>query len=494
MRSEALFGTKRDAESPHIMLTLDVRMLASPVIEQFLANGMTIARINCAHGDRSIWTKLIEAVRGAEEQLRGKGQYRGQACKIYMDLAGPKIRVGPIRKTGYPLKISVKKNEYGQPLESLRGFIGPHPPAASMESSQAFDFEIPILPHDKLHLLKEGDRLAFRDIRGKRRTLLVLQVMPSGLEASLDQTAYLDEHTTLYNEDYHINLRVASLAKKPVRLFVKKSDSLRIYLNDKLEGDYSPTGVACISVSLPQAFTKLREGHSVFIDDGKVHGIVYRHNERFVDVKVVAPDYPIVLKEGKGINLPDSNVGKSITALTGKDTEDLAFIAEHADMVGVSFVHDANDLRRLKELLDESVKSDIAVIAKIETREAVHHFSSLLLEGLTFARFGVMVARGDLAIEIGFQQLSVVQEEILAMSRAAHVPVILATQVLDTMAKKGMPSRAELADLSFGSEFDCVMLNKGPFMKETVSFLQETLLLLNQVKHHTKTITRLMHD
>jgi pyruvate kinase len=101
-----------------------------------------------------------------------------------------------------------------------------------------------------------------------------------------------------------------------------------------------------------------------------------------------------------------------------------------------------------------------------------------------------MVARGDLAIDIGFEQLSVVQEEILSMCRAAHIPVILATQVLDTLAKKGIPSRSELADLSIGSEFDCIMLNKGPFMREAVEFLKETLFLMSQVKVYNQTITR----
>lgn len=101
-----------------------------------------------------------------------------------------------------------------------------------------------------------------------------------------------------------------------------------------------------------------------------------------------------------------------------------------------------------------------------------------------------MIARGDLAIEIGFQQLPVVQEEILSLCRASHVPVILATQVLESLAKKGIPSRSELADLSFGSEFDCLMLNKGPFMKETLSFLTDALFVISQVKEQNEMITR----
>lgn len=183
-------------------------------------------------------------------------------------------------------------------------------------------------------------------------------------------------------------------------------------------------------------------------------------------------------------------MNENVAALTQKDKQDLAFICEHADMVGISFVHSPGDLRQLQQLMHSFSEKDLAVIAKIETREAVRNFSNILLEGLTFSKFGIMVARGDLAIEIGFEQLPVVQKEILTLCRAAHVPVILATQVLESLAKKGTPSRSELADLSFGSEFDGIMLNKGPFMEETIEFLTDSLSLLSQVKDGKQMITR----
>ena len=112
---------------------------------------------------------------------------------------------------------------------------------------------------------------------------------------------------------------------------------------------------------------------------------------------------------------------------------------------------------------------------KIETRIAFENLPRLLLTGLRFPPIGVMVARGDLAVEIGYERLAEVQEEILWLSEAAHVPVIWATQVLETLAQTGIPSRSEVTDAAMGERAECVMLNKGPHVVEAVRFLADVL-------------------
>jgi pyruvate kinase len=97
---------------------------------------------------------------------------------------------------------------------------------------------------------------------------------------------------------------------------------------------------------------------------------------------------------------------------------------------------------------------------------------------------GVMIARGDLAVECGYERLAEVQEEILWLCQAAHVPVIWATQVLDRLAKTGRPSRAEITDAAMGVPADCVMLNKGPRIIEAISVLDNILRRMEQ--HHRK--------
>ncbi|HTQ08558.1 MAG TPA: pyruvate kinase [Fimbriimonadaceae bacterium] len=104
----------------------------------------------------------------------------------------------------------------------------------------------------------------------------------------------------------------------------------------------------------------------------------------------------------------------------------------------------------------------------METRTAFENLPELLLAALRLHRAGVMIARGDLLVEIGYERLAEVQEEILWLCEAAHVPVIWATQVLEGLAQKGLPSRAEITDAAMGVRAECVMLNKGPHIIEAV--------------------------
>jgi pyruvate kinase len=115
------------------------------------------------------------------------------------------------------------------------------------------------------------------------------------------------------------------------------------------------------------------------------------------------------------------------------------------------------------------------VVLKIETRAAFEALPSILLAGMCSPPSGVMVARGDLAVELGYGRLAEVQEEMLWLCEAAHMPLIWATQVLETLAKKGQASRAEVTDAAMSGRAECVMLNKGPYVVEAVRFLEDVL-------------------
>ena len=103
--------------------------------------------------------------------------------------------------------------------------------------------------------------------------------------------------------------------------------------------------------------------------------------------------------------------------------------------------------------------------------------------------FGVMIARGDLAVELGFERLAEMQEEILWLCEAAHVPVIWATQVLESLVKQGMPSRGEMTDAAMAARAECVMLNKGPYILEAVEIAGR--LLAGWREHQSKKTPRL---
>lgn len=184
------------------------------------------------------------------------------------------------------------------------------------------------------------------------------------------------------------------------------------------------------------------------------------------------------LRGDKGINLPESRL--RIGALTPKDIEDLAFVVENADVVELSFANSAHDVELLHDHMARLGDRRPAIVLKIETRRAFENLPAMLLAAMRAPCCGVMIARGDLAVECGFERLAEVQEEILWICEAAHVPVIWATQVLETLAKEGMPSRAEITDAAMGDRAECVMINKGPHVLSAVRVLDDILRRMQQ--------------
>jgi pyruvate kinase len=194
------------------------------------------------------------------------------------------------------------------------------------------------------------------------------------------------------------------------------------------------------------------------------------------------------LRSNKGINLPESKL--RLAALTPQDLDTLPFIAEHADVVELSFANDASDVELLQQHLTRLGGRQPAIVLKIETRRGFENLPEMLLTAMRWPCCGVMIARGDLAVECGFERLAEVQEEILWVSEAAHIPVIWATQVLETLAKKGMPSRAEVTDAAMGQRAECVMLNKGPHILSAVRVLDDILRRMQTHKAKRRSLLR----
>jgi pyruvate kinase len=144
----------------------------------------------------------------------------------------------------------------------------------------------------------------------------------------------------------------------------------------------------------------------------------------------------------------------------------------------------AGRVAELQRRLVELGRGDLGLVLKIETRRAFEALPAMLLQLLHSERAGVMIARGDLAVECGYERLAEVQEEILWVCEAAHLPVIWATEVLDRLAKKGRPTRAEITDAAMSSRAECVMLNKGPYITRAVKTLDD--ILRRMAGHHSK--------
>ena len=193
----------------------------------------------------------------------------------------------------------------------------------------------------------------------------------------------------------------------------------------------------------------------------------------------------------KGINVPESEL--RLSPLTKDDLEALPFVVKNADIVGYSFVRKEADVRELQSRLADLGGENLGIILKIETREGFECLPEMLLAAMRSRAVGVMIARGDLAIECGYQRLAEVQEEILWICEAAHMPVIWATQVLESLAKTGVPSRSEITDAAMGERAECVMLNKGPYIVTAVGILDDILLRMQSHQEKKRSMLRKLH-
>ncbi|MDA9289754.1 pyruvate kinase [Polaribacter sp.] len=203
-----------------------------------------------------------------------------------------------------------------------------------------------------------------------------------------------------------------------------------------------------------QRFPKdVKVGEHILVDDGKLmFEVVSSNKETEVVVKVLVGG---PLKSKKGVNLPNTAI--SLPALTEKDKEDAVFALEQkVDWIALSFVRTPEDLRMLRDLIDQHSEYRVPVIAKIEKPEAVENIDSLIpyCDGL-------MVARGDLGVEIPMQEVPLIQKMLVSRAKKARIPVIIATQMMETMIDNPVPTRAEVNDVanSIMDGADAVMLS-----------------------------------
>ena len=228
--------------------------------------------------------------------------------------------------------------------------------------------------------------------------------------------------------------------------------------------------------SLPGVFDRIHVGDRVSIDDGALRGKVVRQTPAgFVARIENGAIKGMKLKHGKGLLFPTVDLG--LEPLSDQDRSDLDFVTANADLIGYSFVETADHVALLQEELKRRRPdwTRLCLVAKIETPMAVGNLPEIIVQAAGRQPLAVMIARGDLAIELGFERLAEMQEEILWICEAAHVPAIWATQVLEGLVKKGMPSRGEMTDAAMAARAECVMLNKGPNLGVAIDALDRLL-------------------
>ena len=199
-----------------------------------------------------------------------------------------------------------------------------------------------------------------------------------------------------------------------------------------------PGNAIAVSVSLKELPESVHKGQVILLDDGLLELVVDEVQNTDIYTTVVRGGE---LKDHKGINLPNASVKTS--SITQKDISDLEFAIKHdVDMVALSFVRSAQDVVQLRSIMEEFGGS-IPIISKIEKHEAVTNIDDIIAES-----YGIMVARGDLGIEIPIEQVPIVQKMIIEKCNQQAKPVITATQMLDSMIRNPIPTRAEATDVA----------------------------------------------
>ena len=478
-----LLGPAPRDRSVRIMVTMpsaaadDARL-----IEDLLRAGMDLMRINCAHDDAAAWRKMAANLRQAEQVV-------GRRCAIQVDLAGPKLRTGSIEPVGHFLRIKPRRDPAGRLVAPAKVWLTP---AADPEPAPADVTAVLPVRSGSARALRAGDVLETTDLRGRTRRLTVLQRTSRSLLAESGKTAFVAAGDTLA-----VGARGAAVPALEIGDLPGVTAPIPLAVGDALVLTHDPApgrpaardaagrivAPARIHCTLAAAFERVRTGDRIWLDDGKIGGIVRGNDGDQIEMAVTqVPPAGGKLRAGKGINFPDTDLG--LTALTPRDLADLHEVVQFADIVALSFVRTPQDVQQLVDRMRELDAGHLGIVLKIENAAAFRNLPRILLTSLRSPPVGVMLARGDLAVEVGFERLSEVQEEILWLSEAAHVPVVWATQVLEGLAKGGAPSRAEVSDAVMSSRAECVMLNKGPRVVSTVAFLSDVLERMEE--HHDK--------
>lgn len=480
--AERLLGPAVPGRRTRVMVTMPTEAATDPdCADRIVGAGADIARINCAHDDAPAWLAMAANVHAAADRHQ-------RACRIAVDLAGPKLRTGAVGDGPEVVRIAPERDVRGAVVEPAvvvlhhRDDVPADVPAGATP--------IPVLERYWLERCTAGDVVRLTDARLSRRRLTVTSVRDGVVVAESTKTIYLESGATLAVRRDGVG-QVATVGALPERdggLLLRVGDIVTLAAEGRADGPSDP-GVPRIECTLPVALERVAVGHRIWFDDGKIGGVVTDRMDADVVVSVVdARPGGARLRSGKGINLPDTDL--PIAGLTEQDDIDLEAVVGFADIVNVSFVRSPGDVAYVQERLTQLGAQHVGIVLKIETAAGFENLPEILLTAMCWERAGVMIARGDLAVEVGFERMAEVQEEILWLCEAAHVPVIWATQVLDQLARTGRPSRAEITDAALGARAECIMLNKGPHIVSAISTLVDIHGRMHEHQHKKRSLLR----
>ncbi len=496
--TNTLFGKPPSHRRVRVMVTLP-REAADDysLIKKMLVHGMDCARINCAHDAPDTWARMIEQINLARRET-------GRHCRILMDLGGPKLRTGDLARGAAVLKWRPRRDKLGNVVEPAQIWL--HPEDDASPGPATADACLPVRG-DWLKKVALHDTIELTDARGALRNLQIVTQTDDGFWAVCRQTTYVTPGTELHlikesktGHSRRVNVlgAVGAVPPLPETILLHVGDKLTL-TREQVPGTPAQVDdfgrllhMASIACSLPEVFQAVKPDERILIDDGKIGGVIRSVSKSKIVVEITqAREGGEKLLASKGINLPDSHL--DLNGLTTEDIEHLKFIVMHADMVGLSFVRTPADVELLQKELKRLKADTLGIVLKIETRSAFENLPELIFSLMHSPNIGIMIARGDLAVECGYERLAELQEEILWLAEAAHLPVIWATQVLEGMSRSGTPSRAEITDAAMGVRAECVMLNKGTHVIDAIRSLDDILHRMQSHQLKKTSLLRRLH-
>jgi len=449
------------------------------MLHRLVEGGMDCIRINCAHGGPENWAEIIRQKRYAQ-------RVKGRSCRVLMDLRGPKMRTGPMESAPAVLKVRPLRDDYGELIRPARIWLTNDPEQGNECGSADACLRV---SGDWLAECSVDDKVRLEDARGAKRRWRIIEVGKNGCWAESKKTTYLLDGTHLNIPGKESAAELQGLPRQQGAILIRTGDRLKVSCNPRpgrpplIDRDGVQLRPGRVSLPIPEVYRDACPGDTISFDDGRISGIIEKRSKGKLQVRITHTRKPEEkLPADKGINLPDTHL--DLPALSEEDIADLEFVASNADMIGLSFTNTPDDVSELRRRLVELGHEDVGVVVKIETKRGFNNLPGILLEALKFPACGVMIARGDLAAECGFERMAELQEEILWICESAHVPVVWATQVLEGLTKRGHASRAEITDAAMGQSAECVMLNKGPYVVEAVRTLNDILRRMQD--HQTK--------
>jgi pyruvate kinase len=250
--------------------------------------------------------------------------------------------------------------------------------------------------------------------------------------------------------------------------FILKSGDTLEFVKEEIVGRKVSEGVYRLSLNTPQILDKLQVGEAIYLYDGIIRAKVIEKDDTLVRVEV---ENEGMLSSRKGVNFPHTHLG--IEVLTQKDKEDMRWgVANGVDFMAISFVQHAKDMKNARKIIDE-YGGNVSLLAKIEKFDAIEN-----IDGILEVSDGIMVARGDLGIEIPYYEVPLVQKRLIEKANDASKPVIVATQMLLSLTTKERASRAEISDVANAvlDGTDAVMLSEESAIGQHPVLAVETMV------------------